>query len=319
MSFSIIIATCDRPELLQTTLTFVNSAIEQSLKQNEIIVVDNGSRAQARDTVFEFSKKATCNVVYLQSVPGNKAVALNKGIKKARYEWLAFTDDDVLPSPTWLKEANSYLNENDVKLFGGRIVPGAINDSLPKWLRSQHAVNLLRGPAVVIYQPLKESGVISSFAPVPLGANLFVNKIVFEMYGDYNENLWNACGKAALGCEDAEFGIRVRRSGEKIGYCSRAVVVHPVSSQRCTFSHHIRWAYREGVRERILFSRFGDKPSFLYCLKSVIRSFLYAIMSILSGDTTMFVKHCMGIASIIAQMRLLLGFVIDILYFRIEK
>lgn len=253
-TFTIIIATCDRPDLLLNLLCVVKRMVLESGGDHKVLVMDNGRNSPAKAVVDEFSGDACFPVFCHVSEYRNKAKALNKGIALAETEWLAFTDDDALPDESWLVEAARYVDEWEIDLFGGRIIPSGVREELPSWLRTDESWGLLRGPAVVSYEPLKQSGILDDRMPVPLGANFFAKKSIFEKYGGYDESLWSECGNAALGCEDAEFSMRIRAAGEAIGYASDVKVVHPVIASRSTVLHHLKWAWRTGVREGILFA-----------------------------------------------------------------
>lgn len=300
---TIIIATCDRPDLLGESLKSIQGAIVamDGAAVVEIVVVDNGIDRTACDAYHDFSARTELALQYLTSAPDNKPVALNLGIDGADAEWLAFTDDDTLPDKNWLVEAEMYIRAHpDVKVFGGRIVPGDADEILPSWLKSPEAMNLLRGPAVVSYEPYTEKGLLTEKSQVPLGANIFVHKSIFEKYGAYDEKLWKRCGKSALGCEDAEFAMRVRNAGEKIGYCADAVVVHPVAAERATVRHHIKWSYYSGVREKILFP--DHKVSCLYLCKCIAGGVLRSLRALILFRQTELVKAMMDVAFAVGEM-----------------
>jgi GT2 family glycosyltransferase len=89
--------------------------------------------------------------------------------------------------------------------------------------------------------------------PVPFGASLFAQRRLFAECGGYDEALWRVCGRHALGAEDAEFGLRLRRLGIPIGYCREALVVHPVHTDRLALGRQVALAYHYGWREPLLF------------------------------------------------------------------
>ncbi len=70
------------------------------------------------------------------------------------------------------------------------------------------------GGAYVGYEPRPASGLLDARSMVPLGANFFAMRRLFAEHGGYDEQLWDRCGKAALGVEDAEMGMRIRARGE---------------------------------------------------------------------------------------------------------
>ena len=328
--FTIIIATCDRPDRLVFALATVIKAINVSGEDHRIIVVDNGVKLSARKVTSE----CDYHVDYLESEPYNKTVALNAGINAAKTDWLVFTDDDTLPDKNWLREGEKFLNESGSRLFGGRVISGrgvgarrgeqggvkgemrgeslsadyadgddgrGGNARLPGWLRAGRSGRVPRGPAVVTYEPMSESGVLGAKTAVPLGANFFVHQSVFEKCGNYDEQLWQSCGAVALGCEDAEFSMRVRTAGEKIGYCHEAVVVHPVYPERISVKEHLRWAYRNGVRETILFK--GERLSMMRLLKCAVITGMKAVVSVLQRDSAGAVCDLMSVAQALGVKR----------------
>ena len=301
MLFTIIIATCNRPDRLKKSLAAVRTAIDATGEKHSVIVVDNGSERPAKESVASFAQSTNSPVEYLQSEPRNKAAALNAGIRAAETEWLAFTDDDALPDADWLKSATEFAEAGEYAVFGGRVVPGPLGDDLPEWLRNGADNPAMHGPAIVPYEPQSESGPLGGKTPVPLGACFFAHRDVFLKYGGYDEELWDTCGSAALGCEDAEFGIRVRKRGEAIGYCAEAVVVHPVNKERATLRHHARMAYRAGVREAVLFA--DDTPSVAHLLRVSVCSILRCVWRLVCVSGTSAVSELMSASQAIGQMR----------------
>jgi GT2 family glycosyltransferase len=254
ISFTVVMATCDRPVRLRCALDAVGVAVRSAPGEHEIVVIDNGGEQSAREAVAGFQGEAGLSVRYLCSEPRNKAAALNAGIRQADTPWLAFTDDDALPEPGWLQAAQAFIRDSDVSMFGGRIVAGPPETPLPSWLVSGRSGRRpVLGSAIVQYAPREESGLLSDKDMVPFGANVFIRKRLFEAHGFYDEDLWHLCGKAALGVEDGEFGIRVRAAGEPVGYCHDAVVVHPIHHDRCTIRSHLRTAYRYGWRDPLVY------------------------------------------------------------------
>lgn len=284
MIFSIIIATCDRPVRLRNALDAASIAIQASGRRHRIIAVDNGSTQSAQKVVNDFAQDVDFPVQYLQSEPWNKSVALNAGIRSADTEWLAFTDDDALPAEDWLDQADEYRKRTGVNIFGGQLVAGVADFELPSWLIPGRSGKVLMGPTFAAYAPLDATGILDDKNRVPFGANVFVRKKVFQKYGGYDKDLWMRCGKAALGCEDAEFGMRVRARGELIGYCAEAIVVHPTYRERATLKYHLMHAYRTGIRETILFPGVEHRASVPHLLRSLVISVLRSTGYLMTGD-----------------------------------
>lgn len=85
-NYTVIIPTFNRASFLQRALT---SVLNQTLLPSEIIVVDDGSDDNTKDVVAEFSE-----VTYVYKANGGVSSARNEGIKRAKYEYIAFLDSD---------------------------------------------------------------------------------------------------------------------------------------------------------------------------------------------------------------------------------
>ena len=100
---SVIIATYNRSAILNEALKSVFSQKRIQDTEYEVIVVDNNSVDQTKNTVLAMMKDHSAgNLHYwFQPVQG-KSAALNLGIEKAKGKIIAFTDDDVLVDKNWL-------------------------------------------------------------------------------------------------------------------------------------------------------------------------------------------------------------------------
>ncbi len=97
-SVSIVIATADRPGPLARCLAAV-AALEHPRDELEVIVVDDGGTAD-----LELPVAGGLPVRLLRRERGGPGAARNDGARAAAGELLAFTDDDCLPEPGWLRE-----------------------------------------------------------------------------------------------------------------------------------------------------------------------------------------------------------------------
>ncbi len=315
MKFSIIIATCGRPERLRVTLARVARAVEAHGGGDEVIVVDNspeirdrkseggdprsaacgrkselGLPAVARRAKEEDRRSEVCglrsavsglSVRLLRSKPLNKCAALNVGIAAAENEWLAFTDDDCLPTEDWLVAADGFVEQGVARVFGGRIGPVPSDFGLPTWFTTGR---LGLGPghgSVVRFDPQQSSGTIPNGVRKPLGANFFCRRDVFEDYGLYDEDLWDRCGRAAIGCDDGEMMLRLDRRGEAVGYCAEAVVDHPVYGDRATLRNHLRAAFRLGYRDPIVEE---DASPLRWFLRRIVVDVLRSVVCLVVWD-----------------------------------
>jgi glycosyltransferase involved in cell wall biosynthesis len=89
----------------------------------EVIVVDDGGDTPLDATISSFRSDLTISL--LQQANAGPAAARNAGAQCARGEFLAFTDDDCLPEPGWLKELAEALIQAPECMIGGATVNAA--------------------------------------------------------------------------------------------------------------------------------------------------------------------------------------------------
>jgi glycosyltransferase involved in cell wall biosynthesis len=165
--------------------------------------------------------------------------ARNRAAREARGRYLAFTEDDCVPEPSWLERAAARLDREpsiDV-LAGDTLLP----DGSPA-----------RRPA--------------GDRPHYLPTNLIVKRAVFERAGGYHEGYFDARSGVYFR-EDSDLGFALEEAGAEVTRESGARVVHPREHPRAL--DPVRWARRyemdallrkrhpERFRDRIEVHRIG--------------------------------------------------------------
>jgi glycosyltransferase involved in cell wall biosynthesis len=90
----------------------------------EVILVDNNSDDDTRLVFEEFEKHYESKIRYIFEEKRGISHARNRGIKAARGEIIAFTDDDVIVDNYWIQNIEKAFKEhNDVACVGGKILP----------------------------------------------------------------------------------------------------------------------------------------------------------------------------------------------------
>ena len=106
---SIVVPTYNRPAALATCLAACR-CLDYPSDLIEIVVIDDGSAPPAHPGN---------GVRILRQQQRGPASARNRGIAEATGEFIAFTDDDCEPTPTWLRElVAAYVREPDA-IVGG--------------------------------------------------------------------------------------------------------------------------------------------------------------------------------------------------------
>ena len=85
-----------------------------------MIDVDDGGDPPLGEVVAPFESNLTLTL--LRQANGGPAAARNAGAKRARGEFLAFTDDDCLPEPGWLTGLAEALSGAPDCMVGGAIL-----------------------------------------------------------------------------------------------------------------------------------------------------------------------------------------------------
>lgn len=200
---SVVIATHERPALL---LRCVEALLAQDLApaEYEVIVVDDGSSraadAATREGLAALARGDGAPRIEYVHRPRNAgpAATRNAGWRRARGEVIAFTDDDTVPRPDWLRQGLAALARG-YDAVGGRI-------EVPL-------------PAVPTDYELDAAGLEQA---VFATANCFVRTAALAATGGFDERFRSAWR------EDTDLHFTLQAHGAQLGAAPAARVVHPV-------------------------------------------------------------------------------------------
>ena len=203
--FSLIVPTYERPEQLGRCLNSL-ARLDYPKEKFEVIVVDDGSKSPPGEIIKSFSDKL--DIKLISQVNAGPAGARNTGAKNANGRYIAFTDDDCEPVPTWLKEYEDAFEKYPENLLGGEII-NALEDN-PYSSASQLLVNYLYS----YYNKEPES---ASFFT---SNNIAIPKEAFLESGGFDVTTLRATA------EDRELCDRWLHQGRKLSYIAQAAVYH---------------------------------------------------------------------------------------------
>ena len=107
---SVVIPTHKRVELLKRA---IQSVLDQTYRNVEIFVIENGELGQAKGVVDAFQQQAATRLLrYLYQPQPDPSAARNLGIQAARGKYLAFLDDDDQWLPQKLERQVDILDRN---------------------------------------------------------------------------------------------------------------------------------------------------------------------------------------------------------------
>ncbi|MFN7928736.1 MAG: glycosyltransferase family A protein [Blastocatellia bacterium] len=250
MKISVLICTRNRATSLRDTLEAVFNQTPSRHYDYELIVVDNGSTDNTRLMVAEFisalpaQHKGRLRYFY-ESHPG-VSFARNAGLQAARGEVLVFTDDDILPEPTWLREIHhEFTADPKLCLLGGRVLL-AHNGLQP--------VGIVTGEeAMTVTTP--------DGASLVIGANFAFRRNVLAYVGGFDTRL--GAGSFFGGGEDVDFVYRAMKQGYKLLYAPNVLVYH----------NHDRTSHEQACKLEYNYGR----GAIAYFLKHIFKGDVYAL------------------------------------------
>ena len=111
ISISIIVPVYNVEKYLQKCLT---SLVKQTLKNIEIILVNDGSTDSSVSIIEEYQKQyPTVKVIHQKNSGGGAGGPRNSGIEAARGEYIGFVDSDDWTSPSMFEELYLKVKETD--------------------------------------------------------------------------------------------------------------------------------------------------------------------------------------------------------------
>lgn len=215
---SVIICTRDRPRELERCLA---SLIRSTRRADEIIVVDNAPSTAETRQVADVHPAVR---YVLESRPG-LSIARNTGIRTARGEVIAFTDDDVEVHADWISRLAQAFGETDVLALTGLVLPAELKAE-SQWLFETEFGGFSQGYRRLLFDTDFFSRTRKRGVPawrIGTGANMAFRRAAFEEVGLFHELL----GVGAAGCsEDSELWYRLLARGWKCRYDPAVVVFH---------------------------------------------------------------------------------------------
>jgi glycosyltransferase involved in cell wall biosynthesis len=209
--FSVLISTKNRPEHLARCLQSIQA---QTYRSYEVIILDQNTDD---DTNVVCTVSKIRNLVYIRFMKGWKSVALNVGLKRASGKYIAFTDDDCILSPDWLKKSHAFFQKNlqSVGVFG-RVKPYGT----PPYGRPFHPQDIDQPSTKTVKLPHA-----FLFSDLGNGNNMIFRKNIFEIVGSFNE--WLGVGApCGGGGEDGELAYRILKRGYPLIYDPTILIYH---------------------------------------------------------------------------------------------
>ena len=240
---TVLVPTCGNPHALERC---VRSIFSCEYEDFEVIVVENrpGSSDTARMLATRFP--AQPRLRYLEEPRQGASRARNAGLAYAEGEIVAFTHDDVVVDPGWIRASvDALMRTEDIACVTGLILPLEL-DTESQLLLGQFA-SLDNGFRRCVYRLPEARDQDSPFPPysagaIGSGASIVMRADVLRELGGFDPVL----GPATLACggEDLDLYIRILRAGRALAYEPSAIVWHQDPRDMPRLRRHV---YRYGV------------------------------------------------------------------------
>ncbi|MED3729454.1 glycosyltransferase [Priestia filamentosa] len=192
----------------------IESAINQTYSNIEIIVVDDGS-TKFKEKLVPFQEK----IVYIRKENGGTATALNEGIRSATGEYVAWlsSDDYFLPEKV-AKQISFMINEKVEASFTNYNYINEANQPTKHWARPVFSNN------DDVYRAFLNYNAIN-------GCTVIIKREIFEQAGYFNPNLRYT--------QDYEMWIRLLIKGYKIYYLDEELTKFRIHKESGTHKHQL--------------------------------------------------------------------------------
>ena len=229
---SVVVPTYNRCGLLTRTLDSLISQIAPGLRY-EVLVVDNNSRDDTRGVVDAIGRRHA-HLRYVFEPRQGVSHARNAGIAASRAPLIAFIDDDVEASATWVAAIKQAFDLHpEIDCLGGPIQPRWAAPP-PAWLTP------MLWAAVSVQGDKGDSPYIDATRATPclMTANFACRRAALEQVGGFST--------AYARDEDRELQLRLWRAGKRGLYARHVIVTTDVPRDRLTKTHHRRFYARIG-------------------------------------------------------------------------
>lgn len=229
MKLSIIIATRNRAQHLEGTLTALRSVTVPAGLDVELVVVDNASSDHTADLVRSF-RLPHLQVSYRYENASGKCHALNRALADTSGELILFTDDDVRPPPDWIAGMTQPLIDHGPCAVAGGVV---IAPHLQRpWMTALHRSWLAATDWLDEQNP---RGMV--------GANMAFSRDVLKHVPAFDTEL----GPGALGFGDEQlFASQLLEAGFRIVGRTHVCVEHHFEAHRLRRASWLQTARKRG-------------------------------------------------------------------------
>ena len=244
MKYSFIIPVFNRPDEVDELL---NSLTTQTLRDFEVVVVEDGSSVPCKDVTEKYADKLPIHYYYKDnSGPGQTR---NYGVERASGEYMLILDSDCILPDTYLEEVERELQHKEADAFGG---PDRAHESFTD---VQKAINYAMTSFFTTGGIRGGKKKMDKF--YPRSFNMGVKKSVYQALGGFS--------KMRFG-EDIDFSIRIIKGGYACRLFPEAWVWH---KRRTDLKKFFKQVHNSGIARINLYKKYPESLKLVHLLPAV--------------------------------------------------
>lgn len=210
---TVVVCTHDRPNELARCLYALMALPDDG---QDFLVIDNRPSNHAAARVVTGYPR----VRYVRHDEGGLNAARNRGLREARHDIVAFTDDDAFVDPRWLRSLTRNFADPRVQCVTGLTLPAELETEAQECFERYTPFG--RGYARRVFTSADRNPM--AVGPIGAGANMAVRRTLVESVGEFDEALDG--GTPTLSGGDHEMFSRILSAGFHIVYDPAALSWH---------------------------------------------------------------------------------------------
>jgi glucosyl-dolichyl phosphate glucuronosyltransferase len=246
MLLSVIIPTLNRGNYVSDLLDSL-AKTDPSNFEWEVIVVDNGSIDNTAKIVLQKQQALPIKIRYVLETRPGLHEGRHRGTMEAAGEYLAYLDDDMIVSPTWLQGIRM-IEEKEADAVVGRILPKWV-ESPPDWLKH------MCKSGVFGYLGLLDLGDTPRPTDKFFGGNLFTLKSTIIQHGGFHPDGIPEAKILYRGDGETGLWMKMQAAGMRLLYDPAALVYHIIPQERMSKEYLFKRAYNQGISSSFTYIR----------------------------------------------------------------
>lgn len=221
-ALSVIIPVFNRPNEVADLL---ESLENQTVKPDEVIVVEDGSILDCRTVVETF--RGRLNIQYFYKKNSGPGLSRNYGCERSKGDFAVFLDSDCVLPPDYIENVQRVLGEGDVDAYGGP------DKAHPGFTKLQKAIDFSMTSFFTTGGIRSGNERLGKFHPRSF--NMGLSKEVYRATGGFSDMRFG---------EDIDLSIRILNKGFSTRFLKEAYVYH---KRRTTLRQFFKQVFNSGI------------------------------------------------------------------------